>query len=503
MTREHRSPGPTGRTAESGASGAGSTPGKRTLVDGLQAGAAAASAGVIQRKDTKETLDFGDTGGEVAQVKSDSARFEGDKDLAKILAGGKTLKQGDTGVQVTKLQQALVDLGYPSPVNGTFDATTEAALKKFQKDAPVAESGELDKATLEALHKKYDTRKPYLDNAKFDPAKPDKGVRTLSGDDKTSALAAMVPDRGPAGVFVDDTGDGKKYADEIEARLSALIASLHKRLFEDKAPLRADPAKNFEKWSVLEAAAKESKQAVDAVYGSYKVGPAMKNPANFIDQWDDEVARNAALGAAEKTAKAREKVDYLIVSNCAEVNKKHSAVPSGAKERTKLKPVIDKLVATPADVQKLLELDIGWEGAQLEGQVFLQRYKEGTDAANRERLWKLFHVCIHEYIHALEHDDYHKYAETFRTRGDQARYNTLVEGMCDFYTDNVRATVAVTPAMQKNVEGPYHDVTKPAPGVKVGSYPSRAQAEQLVSIVGIRNAEIAFFKGNTRAIGGP
>jgi hypothetical protein len=229
----------------------------------------------------------------------------------------------------------------------------------------------------------------------------------------------------------------------------------------------------------------------------------MKNPTNFIDQWDDEVTRNAALSDPEKKKKAREKVDYLIVSNCAEINKKHSAVPSAATEKAKLKPVIDKLVATPSDVQKLLELDIGWEGAQLEGTVYLQRYKEATDARNRERLWKLFHVCIHEYIHSLEHDDYHKYANTFRLAGDQTRYNTLVEGMCDFFTDNVRATVAITPAMQKNVEGPYHDATKAAPAVKVGSYPSRAQAEQVVSIVGIRNAESAFFKGNTKAIGGP
>ncbi|HMG23028.1 MAG TPA: peptidoglycan-binding domain-containing protein, partial [Kofleriaceae bacterium] len=474
MTREHRGSGSTGGAGEHGAGSAGGTPGKRTLVDGLQGGAPAPSGDAIQRKDSKEGLDFGDAGAEAAPVKSDSARFEGDKELAKILAGAKTLNKGDTGVQVTKLQQALVDMGYPNPVNGTFDATTETALKKFQKDAPVVETGVLDKPTLEALHKKYDTRKPYLDNAKFDPATPGKGVRALSADDKTAALAAMVPDRGPGGKFVDDTGDGHKYADEIEAKLKTLIASLHKRLFEDKAPLRADPAKNFEKWAVLEAAAKESKHAVDAVYGSYKLGPEMKNPGNFIDQWDDEVTRNAALGPAEKTAKAREKVDYLIVSNCADVNKKHTAVPSGVEERVVLKPVIDKLVATPGDVQKLLELDIGWEGAQLEGQVFLQRYKEGTDAANRERLWKLFQVCIHEYIHALENDDYHKYANTFRAAGDQTRYNTLVEGMCDFFTDNVRATVAITPAMQKNVEGPYHDATKPAPAVKVGSYPSRA-----------------------------
>jgi putative peptidoglycan binding protein len=497
MTRERRGADPSGSTADRGGSaGAGGIPGKRTLVEGVH------PAGVVQRKESKESLDFGEAPVDAAPVKDDSARFEGDQELAKILAGAKTLKKGDTGLQVTKLQQALVDMGYPNPVNGTFDGTTEAALKKFQKDAPVTETGQLDKDTLAALHKKYDTRKPYLDNATFDPATPTKGVRSLSADDKTAALAAMVPTRGPAG-FVDDTGDGKKYADEIEARLTTLIASLHKRLFEDKKPLRADPAKNFEKWSVLEAAALESKHAVDAVYGSYKQGPEMKNPANFIDQWDDEMSRNAALGTAEQTAKAREKVEYLIVSNCAEINKKHSAVPSAATERAKLKPVIDKLVATPADVQKLLEVDIGWEGAQLEGQVFLQRYKEGTGAANRERLWKLFHICIHEYIHALEHDDYHKYAETFRASRDQARYNTLVEGMCDFYTDNVRATVAITSAIQKNVEGPYHDVTKPPPAVKVGSYPSRAQAEQLVSIVGIRNAEAAFFKGNTQAIGGP
>src|SRR4051794_12504292 len=47
--------------------------------------------------------------------KDDSARFEGDKGLEDVSKGSGTLAKGARGLQVTKLQQALVDLGYKLP----------------------------------------------------------------------------------------------------------------------------------------------------------------------------------------------------------------------------------------------------------------------------------------------------------------------------------------------------------------------------------------------------
>jgi peptidoglycan hydrolase-like protein with peptidoglycan-binding domain len=442
--------------------------------------------------------------------KDDSARFEGDKGLEDISKGSTTLAKGARGLEVTKLQQALVDLGYKLPkfgVDGRFGDETATAVTAFQGDAGISPpTGELDQATLTALNARYDTRQPYIDNAKYDPAHP--GTRALSADDKAAVNAALVPARGTGGgasTFQDDVG-GAKYGDDMRAKLQKVVAGLHKELYEDKAPLRADPAKNFHEWSTLEGAAAGSKQVVDDLYGSYVPGkppPAMTHAAgNFVDQWDDELARDAKLKDPDKEAKATEKVWYLIASNCDDVNTKHSAVPTDPDEKKILDPVVREFVDTKAKVQTLLELDIGWEGAQLEGVVYLQRYKQDTAAKNREQLWMLFQVCIHEYLHGCAHPDYQAYAQKFQAKGDSVRYNTLIEGFCDFFTETVRKTVKVDAALQKQVEGPYYDAAAPVPVVRPGVYPSIAQAEQVVSIVGIRNAEAAYFQGDVSKMGG-
>jgi hypothetical protein len=220
---------------------------------------------------------------------------------------------------------------------------------------------------------------------------------------------------------------------------------------------------------------------------------------NLIDQWDDEVATNAGLSPARKKEKATDKVWYLINSNCDKVNNFFSAQPNDAKEKAILTPIVASFVDTPAKVQTMLELDIGWEGAQLEGNVYLQRYKQAGADKNREQLWTLFHTCIHEYIHSLADKKFQDYA----AKKDPTRYNTLIEGFCDFLTENVRPTIKVDDALRKRVEGPYYDKAKPVPSVHPGVYPSRKQAEQVVSISGIRNAEAAYFQGRVELIGGP
>lgn len=287
----------------------------------------------------------------------------------------------------------------------------------------------------------------------------------------------------------------------------------HKELFADKAPLRADPAKNFHAWTVMEGPGKAAKQVTDQLYDS-NYGGAAAFPAithaggNLVDQWDDEVARNAVLSDPQKKDKAEEKVRYLIDSNCHGINQAHGAVPSAPTEAGLLTPVIADLVSTKAQIQQLLDLDIGWEGAQLEGVVYLQRYKsQNKDAKlakeeNRVQMWDLFQTCIHEYIHTLAHGDFKTWAATFRAAGDNTRYNTLVEGFCDFFTLNVRKRMTLDPALAATVEGPYANGNAPAPD-RAGVYPSNKQAEQVVSIVGIKNAQRAYFGGETQLMGGP
>lgn len=468
------------------------SPARQTAIrcSSAAAPAAVASWGAIQRAD-----------------KASSFRFEGDKKLEEITAGTATLVNGSKGIQVVKMQQALVDMGYTLPkygVDGKFGPETEAALKKFQHDAPVPETGEFDKPTIKAMKKKFGTRKPYLDQATFDPADPSKGTRKLSYKERKAVLKAMKPARGVKGkaaTFQDEVG-GKKYGDRMRDRLTKLIAGFHKKLYAKKKPLRADPAKNFHPWSVLEQTADASREATDKVYSSYATGPKITAAAgNLVDQWEDEVARNAALSTAEKKKKALGKVWYFVVSNCSDINEQHSAVPTDSKEKGVLKPIVKSFVDTPAKVQTLLEIETGWEGAELAGTVYLQRYKQKSDAKNREQLWELFHTCIHEYIHSLAHDDYIKYAGKFEDKGDTVRYNTLIEGFAEVFTENVRKTVSISDTLRKKVEGPYYKKKAPVPKIKPGVYPSIAQAEQVVSIVGIRNAQSAYFLGKVKLIG--
>lgn len=112
---------------------------------------------------------------------------------------------------------------------------------------------------------------------------------------------------------------------------------------------------------------------------------------------------------------------------------------------------------------------------------------------------ELFHTCLHEYMHTLVDPSFEAYADTL----DDTRRHTLVEGFCDFFTDNVRAGMVVDEAVQAKIEGNYFVSGAPPPsGIAIGSYPSRQQAEQVVSVVGIKNAQEAYFKGDVARIGG-
>lgn len=93
-------------------------------------------------------------------------------------------------------------------------------------------------------------------------------------------------------------------------------------------------------------------------------------------------------------------------------------------------------------------------------------------------------------------------AGTFRTAGDNTRYNTLMEGCCDFFTLNVRKAMTIDAPLAATVEGPYANGSSPAPD-RSGVYPSNEQAEQVVSIVGIENEERASFGGKTKRVGAP
>ena len=69
-----------------------------------------------------------------------------------VPAPATTLKPGDQGAQVKRLQRALLQLGYTvGAVDGDYGTSTEAALTSFQKAAALTADGVLGPATLQAL----------------------------------------------------------------------------------------------------------------------------------------------------------------------------------------------------------------------------------------------------------------------------------------------------------------------------------------------------------------
>jgi peptidoglycan hydrolase-like protein with peptidoglycan-binding domain len=62
------------------------------------------------------------------------------------------MTNGGGSAQVKKVQQALQDKGMdPGPIDGKMGPKTMAALKQFQKDQKLPESGKLDDQTREKL----------------------------------------------------------------------------------------------------------------------------------------------------------------------------------------------------------------------------------------------------------------------------------------------------------------------------------------------------------------
>lgn len=442
---------------------------------------------------TRERLDHNNP-----ERKNFAARLQGDNDLQGIFNGTETIKEGDTGLNVTKLQQALVDMNYTSPVDATFGAQTLAALEKFQAEAGLNVSGEFDSETIQAMDARFDERTDYITAAdNFETNAPREGTRTLDEEDKSAALEALTPEFSTPGATFDEQ-DAAAYSNAIKDHLDGLISDLHKELYAELAPLRANPEENFHTDHDIEGAANAGKDVTDQLYGNLNTASPFVMNVNLLDQWADQEARIALLNDSEKQRQARSLVEYLIDANCIDINAHYNATPSATEEAKALQPVIDSFVDSEEKVQLLLDIDKGWKGVQQGGIQYLQRYKDPNNEINRKRMWELFHVSIHEYLHTLAHSEYLHWA--YSLGGSES--HTLVEGFCDFFTLNVRAkfpTSALT-EFQQEVEGSFYDAETPQAipevgDLNVGVYSSNKEAEKMVGIIGINNAQLGYFKG--------
>ena len=78
-----------------------------------------------------------------------------------------TLRQGDSGAAVTKLQQLLNAKGINVKVDGDFGNTTRAAVVQFQKQNSIAVDGIVGPQTWQALRRDDDAPIQLTDAANY------------------------------------------------------------------------------------------------------------------------------------------------------------------------------------------------------------------------------------------------------------------------------------------------------------------------------------------------
>ncbi len=94
------------------------------------------------------------TGPGAPPAQASSGRFAGDPTLVRVLAGRASLGPGAPREATTRAQQALTDIGYHLPVDGVdggFGGESARAVRRFQQDAGLPQTGRVDRTTLQAL----------------------------------------------------------------------------------------------------------------------------------------------------------------------------------------------------------------------------------------------------------------------------------------------------------------------------------------------------------------
>lgn len=129
--------------------------------------------------------------------------------IATAIKGAETLALGDSGVVVKALQRELRGVGmYGGPINGTFDATTEAAVKQLQTAKKLTVTGAIDGKELAAIK----SQQLFVESGFETPAKIGQRGRDILAVEKK--LAAL----GFATGKVDGTFDTKTLAALLKYR---------------------------------------------------------------------------------------------------------------------------------------------------------------------------------------------------------------------------------------------------------------------------------------------
>ena len=155
-----------------------------------------------------------------------------------------TLREGNIGTHVISLQTRLIELGYlQGEANGTFDEATAEAVRAFQRQLGMAETGEAD---LELQEKILSADAPVFG---AEPTQKPEGYELLqigSQGDGVSNLQARLIELGyakgsPTGNYDDHTATAIRKFQELAGleQTGVATADLQELLYSDQAPRNA------------------------------------------------------------------------------------------------------------------------------------------------------------------------------------------------------------------------------------------------------------------------
>lgn len=455
-----------------------------------------------------------------------SNRFKGNVELEQAYDDEIVIEDGDRGLHVTILQQALLDAGFSLPIHGVdgeFGSETEDAVEDFQIAKGLSGpdvDGRVGPTTMGLLDQHFLGHAPEHAIATDTTRALTEGTRTLSADEETAFTEAITTEvRTPSGGLptfhrtIVTSPD--PYEVRIENRLNQAITAMHAQLVSAR-PART-PA-NLLGGADIDRLAQKAKDVTDDVFGRYRTGPAMAYGVNILDQFDRRDSFIAASTANADWA-ANFRVRKLLNGDrgIKRIDREHGAVQSRPTEWSLIASVTgfpdprpDFSTTTPHVTTgivgnrraELLDIHRNWPASAGGGDIYLQRYLGSTAAENRDLMYDLFATIIHEYVHTLEHANHEAYRESLP---EQRGGFVLREGMTDYLAKMVWDNLTFDAALRTAIEGGFQDPLNPT-GHSIPSparYDEWRNAERAIGIAGIRNAMAAYFLGQTDLIGGP
>ncbi len=307
-----------------------------------------------------------------------------------------------------------------------------------------------------------------------------------------------------------------------------IIDSQFERLVVGKGKAEHDDPSKVHPLSTFEAIGKVAQEEVVKVFGRYlsKQPPeltAVDRPAtpghaavkaNIHDAFAD-MERDIKAHPSIKPGVAKNHLLYTFESHprIAEINAAHDATPDfhgdaqvpHNTEAKLLAKVMDRVLALPGNLTKLVQIERNWPGSESpDRSINVQLFKAETPEKDRLLLWDYFQVLIHEVIHTLVADDYEKYADSLPA----ASFNTLIEGADSFLTEVVWTNVEPRVGdhdLREKIEGPQlaaePAITIPHAG-ELHRYASYTEVLKLVDRVGVESLYAAYFMGLIDRIGG-